>query len=62
MRRATIVQEIEMMPIFLIAAGFPGLSWLRWPHHGEVAHPLVSLVVVAVALLLIARSFRRKPN
>lgn len=57
-----IVREIVAMSPYLIAAGFPGLSWLAWPRHGSVAHPLVSLVVVALALVLIARSFRRKPN
>ena len=56
------MREMLMMPFCLVAAGFPGLSWLTTPRHGEVAHPLVSLVVVAVVLLLIARSFRRKPN
>lgn len=51
-----------MMSFCLIGAGFPGLSWLSWPRHGSVAHPLVSLVVIALALVVIARSFRRKPN
>ena len=50
------------LPIRLVAAGFPGMPWLSTPHHGLVEHPLVSLLVVAVILALVARIFLRKPD
>jgi len=39
---------------------FPGLT--HWERHGSVAHPLASLVVLSLVLLLVARAFRRKPS
>jgi len=39
---------------------FPSLT--HWERHGSVAHPLVSLLVLCLVLLLVARAFRRKPS
>jgi hypothetical protein len=50
-----------MKPIPLSALiGFPGLPWSR--HHGRVSHPLVSLVVLLLIVVLVAWAFRRKSN
>jgi hypothetical protein len=57
-----MMREIVMMPIRLIAAGFPGMPWLSTPRHGVVSHAFVSLVVLAIILALVAWTFRRKPN
>lgn len=39
---------------------FPGLT--HWDRHGSVSHPFVSLIVLSLVLLLVARAFRRKPS
>ena len=47
---------------FIAALGFPGLPWLNHMQHGSVAHPLVSLAVLVLILVLVARAFRSRPN
>ncbi|HEY1500526.1 MAG TPA: hypothetical protein VGF88_13170 [Acidobacteriaceae bacterium] len=45
-----------------LATVLPFLPGFGTRHHGSVTHPLVSLLVIALILVLIARTFRRKPS
>jgi hypothetical protein len=46
----------------ILALSFPGLAWLaNGPPHERNAHPLASLIVLAMVFALVVHTFRRKP-
>lgn len=53
-----------VMPIRLIAAGFPGMPWLSSRPHpgGRDAHALATLIVLVLLVGFLAWAVRRKPN
>ncbi|MGA8110196.1 MAG: hypothetical protein WBD46_02320 [Acidobacteriaceae bacterium] len=47
-------------PIRRIAAGFPGMPWLKNQHHEHDAHALASVIVVVAIVVLVGWAFRRR--
>ena len=54
--------ELRALLVLTAVLGFPGLPWLNRMQHGSVAHPLVSMTVLVLIVVLVARAFRRNPN